>query len=60
MANKKLPQPRTREEIAQDLHTLRRLIQIADQQIGRAKTDLGTARAGLADIEQELITGVRS
>jgi hypothetical protein len=47
-------------DLADRIRNIRSLITIADQQIDRAKTDLGVARVGLADLEQQLLTvGVR-
>jgi len=51
-----MPEPRSAVEIAENLKQLRQLIQVADLQIDRAKTDLGVARVGLAELEQELVT----
>lgn len=56
---RQLPQPRLRDEIADDLHNVRQLIQLADEQIAKGKQDLAVARAGLADLEHELRSGVR-
>jgi hypothetical protein len=57
MAIRKVPQRRSPEKIADDVKTIRRLIQLADQLLAKGLTDLGVARSGLADIEHELRTG---
>jgi hypothetical protein len=49
-------EPPNAAEIADKCHQIRALIGIADQQLDRAKTDLGVARIGLADLEQTLLT----
>ena len=53
---KTVAQPRTAVEIAESVKLVRALIAVADKQIDRAKTDLGVARVGLAELEQELAT----
>jgi hypothetical protein len=55
MAPKKvIAEPRSAVEIADSIKLVRQLIQVADLQIERAKTDLGVARVGLAELEEEL------
>jgi hypothetical protein len=49
--------PPSRAEMADKCSLIRQLITIADQQIDRAKTDLSVARVGLAELEQQLLTG---
>ena len=49
-----LNEPRSAVEIAADIKNCRDLIRIADQQMQKARTDLGVARLGLIDIEEEL------
>jgi hypothetical protein len=49
-------QQRSAVEIADQIGLIRQLVSIADQQIDKAKVDLGVARVGLAELEQELAT----
>jgi hypothetical protein len=44
-------------EIADKCSQIRQLIALADQQLDRAKTDMAVARVGLAELEQQLLTG---
>jgi hypothetical protein len=61
MAPKKsVPSTRSAVEIAEDLKTVRHLVGVAEQQMAKARTDLGVARLRLAEIERELtIEGVK-
>lgn len=57
MAPKKgVAEPRSAVEIAESIKLVRQLIQLADQQVTKACTDLGMARVGLAELETELVT----
>jgi hypothetical protein len=57
MTRAKVREPaRPAVEIAEQLHLVRQLIAVADQQLDKAKHDLGIARVGLADIEAELLS----
>ena len=51
-----LNEPRTAVEIAESIGNCRDLIRVADLQIERARPDLGVARVGLSELEQELAT----
>lgn len=53
---KSISEPPNAAEVADKCQQIRALIGIADQQLDRAKTDLGVARIGLADLEQTLLT----
>lgn len=54
-----VPERRSAVEVAESIRVVRHLIGIADQQIGKARTDLGVARVRLAELERELsILGV--
>jgi hypothetical protein len=57
---KSIPEQRTAVEVAESIKTVRHLVGIADQQISKARIDLGMARVRLAELERELSTaGVR-
>jgi hypothetical protein len=58
MAPKKkgIAEPRSAVELAESVKLVRQLIGLADQQITKARTDLGVARVGLAELEEELAT----
>lgn len=56
MAKKTVTHPRHAVEIADSLRLIRQLIQAADLRLDVAKNDLGVARVGLAELEQELAT----
>jgi len=57
MARKtRVSEPRAAVEIAESVKLVRQLIGIADAQIDKARLDLGLARVGLAELEQELVT----
>ena len=47
-------QPRPAVEVAEDLKRVRHLIGVSDQQLSKARTDLGVARVRLAELEREL------
>ena len=49
-----LNEPRSAVEIADSIRNCRDLIRIADVQLEKARTDLGVARLGLAELEEEL------
>lgn len=49
-----LNEPRSAVEIAESIKNCRDLIRVADVQLEKARTDLGVARLGLAELEQEL------
>jgi len=49
-------EPRSAAEIAESIKNCRDLTGLADAQIGKALIDLGVARAGFAELEQELRT----
>ena len=49
-----LNEPRSAVEIAESIRNCRDLIRLADTQIEKARTDLGVARLGLAELEEEL------
>ena len=49
-----LNEPRSAVEIADSIKNCRDLIRIADVQLEKARTDLGVARLGLAELEEEL------
>jgi hypothetical protein len=51
---KGLSERRSAVEIAADLKTIRHLVGVADQQISKARTDLGVARVRLAELAREL------
>lgn len=51
-----ISEPRSAVEIAESLKLIRSLIGLADQQIDKIRVDLGLARVGLAELEQELAT----
>lgn len=53
---KRVTEARSAVELAESVKLVRQLILLADQQIERAKTDLGLARVGLAELELELVT----
>jgi hypothetical protein len=53
---KRVSEARSAVELAESVKLVRQLILLADQQIDRAKTDLGIARVGLAELELELVT----
>lgn len=50
----RMPEPRSAVEISESIKLVRQLIGLADQQITKARTDLGVARVGLAELEAEL------
>lgn len=52
----RMPEPRSAVEISESIKLCRQLIGLADQQITKARNDLGLARVGLAELEQELAT----
>ena len=52
---KSISEPRSAVEIAESVSLIRALVTLADKQIERAQTDLGVARVGLAELEQELV-----
>lgn len=52
----RMPEPRSAVEISESIKLVRQLIGLADQQITKARTDLGLARVGLAELETELAT----
>ncbi len=56
MAKGTLAEPRPAVEISESIKLVRLLISVADQQIEKARVDLGVARVGLAELEQELAT----
>ena len=49
-----LNEPRSAVEIADSIRNCRDLIRIADVQLEKARADLGVARLGLAELEEEL------
>ncbi len=49
-----LNEPRSAVEIADSIKNCRHLIRVADLQLEKARTELGVARLGLAEIEEEL------
>ncbi len=51
-----LNEPRSAVEIAESIRNCRDLVRIADVQIEKARNDLGVARLGLAELEEELST----
>lgn len=51
-----MPEPRSAVEIGESIKLVRQLIGVADAQITKARNDLGVARLGLAELEQELAT----
>lgn len=51
-----LNEPRTAVEIAESIRNCRDLIRLADVQMDKARNDLGVARVGLAELEQELVS----
>lgn len=51
-----VPERRSAVEVAESIRVVRNLISIADQQISKARTDLGVARVRLAELERELST----
>lgn len=56
-----LNEPRSAVEIAESIKSCRDLIRVADVQLEKARSDLGIARLGLAELELELTTrGIRS
>ena len=50
----RVTEPRAAVEIAESVKLVRQLIGIADAQIDKARLDLGLARVGLAELEEEL------
>jgi len=53
---KRVSEPRPAVEIAESIKLVRLLVNVADQQIEKLRVDLGVARVGLAELEQELAT----
>lgn len=51
-----LNEPRAAVEIAESIRNCRDLIRLADLQMDKARNDLGVARVGLAELEQELVS----
>jgi len=51
-----IAEPRSAVEIAESVALIRALVTLADKRIDAAQVDLGVARVGLAELEQELAT----
>lgn len=49
-----VPERRSAVEVAESIRVVRHLIGIADQQISKARADLGIARLRLAELEREV------
>lgn len=47
---------RSAVEVAESIGVVRQLIGVADQQINKARNDLGIARVRLAELERELVS----